>query len=102
VACRLCVMLHHVVEYDYMYAMVRTQVQLTKEQVRELKRLADRHSASVAEMVRRAIDELLARQHEVSRAELKQRALAVAGRYRSGRSDISRHHDDYLAEAFDT
>jgi len=81
--------------------MVRTQVQLTREQVRDLKRLADQNSASMAEMVRRAVDELLARQHTVSRVELTRRALAVAGRYRSGLSDLSRHHDDYLVEAFD-
>jgi prevent-host-death family protein len=35
---------------------------------------------------------------ELDRAALRQRALAVAGQFRSGRSDISAEHDRYLAE----
>jgi hypothetical protein len=30
-----------------------------------------------------------------------QRALASIGGFRSGRSDVSEHHDDLLADAFD-
>ena len=36
--------------------------------------------------------------HELDRVALRQRALAVAGQFRSGRSDISAEHDRYLAE----
>jgi hypothetical protein len=34
------------------------------------------------------------------REELKRRALAVSGRFRSGLKDLSSEHDRYLEEAF--
>lgn len=36
--------------------MVRTQVQLTAEQVRALRRMAAREGVSVAELIRRSVD----------------------------------------------
>jgi hypothetical protein len=36
----------------------------------------------------------------MDREELKRRALAVSGRFRSGLKDLSTEHDRYLEEAF--
>jgi hypothetical protein len=33
--------------------------------------------------------------------ERRRRAIAAVGRFRSGQKDISTHHDDYLAEAYE-
>jgi hypothetical protein len=37
---------------------------------------------------------------KLGREELKRRALAVSGRFRSGLTDLSTDHDRYLEEAF--
>ena len=78
--------------------MVRTQIQLTKEQAERLKRVAAQRGESMAEVLRSLVDEHL--MDEPSRTERLRRALEVPGRFRSGRSDISEKHDDYLAEDF--
>lgn len=39
-------------------------------------------------------------EHTNDRSALYQRALSVAGKYKSGRPDISINHDKYLEEAF--
>lgn len=81
--------------------MVRTQIQLTEEQHRRLKRWADRLGISMAEAVRRCVEERLAyEQVEPGRANRIREAMAVVGKYRSGRSDVAERHDDYLADAF--
>lgn len=78
--------------------MVRTQVQFTEEQLEALRARAAREEVSVSELVRRAVEAWLAT--EASWSETKQRAMDVAGRFRSGRDDVARDHDDHLAEAF--
>lgn len=80
--------------------MIRTQVQLTEEQARALKEIAHRENASIAELTRRAIDQWLQTTGAVPMSERRRRALAVAGRFRSGETDISERHDDYLAEVY--
>ena len=81
--------------------MIRTQVQLTEEQARALKEMAHRENTSIAELTRRAIDQWLETTNAVSMTDRRRRALAVVGSFRSGRSDVSERHDDYLAEAYD-
>ena len=81
--------------------MLRTQVQLTEEQDRLLGELGRKRRVSKAELVRRAVDSFLV--GEVSgrgSGERNRRALAVAGRFSSGRRGTARSHDDALAEAF--
>lgn len=78
--------------------MVRTQVQFTEEQIEALRARAAREDVSVSELVRRAVDGWVAT--ETSRKEKKNRALEVAGRFRSGRDDVSRRHDEHLSEVF--
>jgi 16S rRNA U516 pseudouridylate synthase RsuA-like enzyme len=80
--------------------MVRTQIQLTEGQVKTLKRLAEQQQRSVAELIRQSIDLYLAQRGELPLDERYERALAVAGKYRSGDADLGRNHDRYLAEAY--
>lgn len=80
--------------------MVRKQVQLTKEQVAALKSRAAEENVSVSELVRRGVDLLNQARGALSKSERWERALSVAGRFESGRDDVSERHDDYLVEAF--
>ena len=82
--------------------MVRTQIQLTERQARELKRMAAREGVSMAEVIRNAVDAKL--REGVSGLpweERIRRAMAVMGKFHSGLNDVSRRHDQYLAEAYD-
>jgi replication initiation and membrane attachment protein DnaB len=79
--------------------MVRTQIQLTEEQSKTLKKIAGKKHLSVAELIRQGVSTLM-KTGEVSMEERKERAIAAAGRFRSGKKDVSVRHDDYLAEAF--
>lgn len=79
--------------------MIRTQVQLTSEQIAQLKELANVYDVSMAEVIRRSIDDYLSANRSVDRAERQRRALAVVGKFRSGVHDTSIHHDRYLGEA---
>jgi Arc/MetJ-type ribon-helix-helix transcriptional regulator len=80
--------------------MVRTQVQLTEEQVRALRNLASVRQVSVAELIRQSVDTLIQSSGEIDIKERRRRAIAAAGRFHSGASNISAKHDEYLAEAF--
>lgn len=80
--------------------MVRTQIQLTDEQAAALKKLAAGRNESVAELIRRGVDTLLRSISPVTPDERRHRAIAVAGRFRSGRKDLSSEHDKHLAEAY--
>ncbi len=81
--------------------MVRTQIQLTEEQANSLKRLANKLHISLAELVRQGVDTILRSSGETTGEERKRRAIAAAGRFRSGRQDLSTKHDMYLAKAFE-
>jgi predicted DNA-binding ribbon-helix-helix protein len=80
--------------------MIRTQIQLSEKQAKALKDLAARRNVSVAELIRQAVDEQLRAAGSIDPDERKQRALAAAGRFHSGLTDLSTAHDQYLAEAF--
>jgi hypothetical protein len=77
--------------------MVRTQVQFTEDQINALRLLSSQQKKSMADLVRESVDLLL---REQQRASVTQRALKAAGRFRSGKRDISANHDDYLAVAY--
>ncbi len=82
--------------------MVRTQIQLTEEQHRQLKRWAARLGISLAEAVRRCVQDRLHAEKSISgRKERIREALAVFGKYEDpeGRGDVAGDHDAYLAEA---
>jgi hypothetical protein len=84
--------------------MRRTQIQLTEEQHRELKRWAHRLGISLSEAVRRCVaDRLAAERLGSGRASLVREVRAVVGKYAdpSGATNVAREHDRELDEAFD-
>ena len=81
--------------------MVRTQIQLTERQTQRLKALAKERGVSMAELIRESVDKLLESPAVIDREERKRRAIAVAGRFRSGLTDLGVKHDEYLAEAYE-
>ena len=80
--------------------MVRTQIQLTEAQANALKKLALSRHLSIAELIRQAVDNILKSSTAIDMEERKKRAIDAAGRFSSGKHDIARGHDKYLAEAF--
>jgi len=81
--------------------MVRTQIQLTERQARELKKMAAREGVSMAEVVRKAVDAKIREGvSEVPWEERVRRAMAVMGKFHSGIRDLAVNHDKYLAEDY--
>lgn len=80
--------------------MERKQIQLTRQQLAGLRREARRRRTSEAAVVRDAVNAWLAGHGDASRQERFARALAVAGRFRSGKHDISLEHDRELGEIY--
>lgn len=81
--------------------MLRAQIQLTEEQDRLLGDLGRERRVSKAELVRRAVDLLLAEEASGRGSEeQRRRALALAGRFRSDKDDTARRHDEALGDAF--
>jgi hypothetical protein len=83
--------------------MIRMQIQLTEEQRERLGAWAGRLGISLAEAVRRCVeDRLSAERLEVEPGQLVRDALAVAGRFAdpAGGGRVARDHDAELAEAF--
>lgn len=81
--------------------MIRTQIQLTDEQARHVKRIAAERQVSMATVIRQGVD-LLLRSAETAATddERIERAIAVAGQFRSGRGDGASRHDLYLQETY--
>ena len=80
--------------------MIRTQIQLTEEQVRLLKELSRGSNESMAALIRRAVDQFLL-SPKPDRLSLYRQAMGVVGKYEAGLRDISLKHDLYLEEAFE-
>lgn len=76
--------------------MVRTQIQLTKEQIKALKKIALSRHLSIAGIIRQAVDTVIRTNAMVDIEERRKRAIDVVGRFSSGKRDISRKHDTYL------
>ncbi len=79
--------------------MERTQISLTADQARELRRLARRRNTSMASLIREAVERTYGLNTTLDARW--ERALASVGGFRSGRADISERHDDYLVDALD-
>ncbi|HEV8659441.1 MAG TPA: ribbon-helix-helix protein, CopG family [Thermoanaerobaculia bacterium] len=80
--------------------MRRLQIQLTDEQLSRLRDLAAAQGRSMADVIRDSVDRFVRSARSVDRDELKKRALDAVGKFRSDKSDVSEHHDRYLAEAY--
>lgn len=80
--------------------MVRTQIQLTEEQVSALRTMSAARRVSIAQLIRASVDSFVRREAASSREAIVARAKSAAGRFASGASDVSSNHDKYLAEAF--
>jgi hypothetical protein len=80
--------------------MVRTQIQLTEQQSRGLHELSVRKGISVAEIIRRSVDQTLRAEILVDPEEIRQRARAAVGYGKDSVTDLSENHDRYLAEAY--
>lgn len=80
--------------------MIRTQIQLTEEQLGALKALSAERNRSVADLIRHSVDNLIQNVIVLDAEARRQRAIAVAGRFHSGRTDIAVNHDAYLDEAY--
>jgi len=80
--------------------MVRTQIQLTEDQAKALKRIAGARHLSVAELIRRAVDAMIKTSLSVDPEEKLKRSLEIAGKFGSGQRDISKRHDFYLSKSY--
>ena len=80
--------------------MIRTQIQITPEQARALKRLAAKEGKSVAELIRISLDDMLRAGGVKDQEGLRRKASAAAGKLR-GPKNLAEKHDEYLAEALD-
>ena len=76
--------------------MVRTQIQLTDEQARALRRAASDRGISMAAVIRELVDDALAFEQQARVG----RALGALGRFRSGVSHVSAEHDRELEDAY--
>ena len=80
--------------------MVRTQIQLSEDQVVALKRIAAAQHKSMAAVIRQAVDFFAKSGETADREKPRARARSAAGRFKSGMHDLAKNHDDYLAETF--
>jgi Ribbon-helix-helix protein, copG family len=79
--------------------MIRTQIQITPEQARSLKRLAAREGKSVAELIRLSVDSMLKTSGIRDEEALRRKAVAAAGKL-NGPDSLAAEHDEFLAEAY--
>lgn len=81
--------------------MVRTQIQLTDEQARKLRRRAKQQGISMSAMIRRCLDQGL-ENGVTDRAERYERAARLVGRFPDGEgaTDLASGHDRHLDEGF--
>lgn len=80
--------------------MVRMQIQLTEEQAKTVKRIALSRHLSVAELIRKVIDTMIKSSKVVDTEEKHKRAIEIVSRFSSGKRNISKKHDLYLADAY--
>lgn len=80
--------------------MVRTQIQLTEDQAKALKKIAQSRHLSVAEIIRKAVDTVIKSSSFIDSEERHKRAMEIVGKFGSGKRDVSKKHDLYLTEAY--
>ena len=80
--------------------MIRTQVQFTPEQWEALKKIAASRHVSVAEVVRRSVDQLIRSPENKKIDEYRRLSVEIVGKYKSESSDVSTNHDKYLSDVY--
>ena len=80
-----------------MSVMIRTQISLTDDQMRRLRRAAGERGTSIAALIRDAEDQAVPDEAQ-DRLDRQRRAFALAGAFESSHSDTAERHDDVLAE----
>jgi len=80
--------------------MIRTQIQLTEDQAKALKKIAQSRHLSVAELISKAVDTVIKLNTVVNAEERHRRAMEIVGKFSSGKRDVSKKHDLYLTEAY--
>lgn len=80
--------------------MTTVQVELTEEQASAIQRMAELRGATWSSAIAHVLDRYFGLEARPDRDEIRRRAKAAAGAGDSGLTDVSRKHDDYLAEAF--
>jgi hypothetical protein len=80
--------------------MIRTQIQLTESQARRLRAVAREQRISLAEAIRRCIDDASAVAPAPSRAARYARAASLIGAFSSRTKSLSTDHDKHLEDAF--
>lgn len=80
-------------------SVIRTQIQLTESQAREVKRWAEERGVSMAAIIREAVDAHLRDKGRPSWDEIVERALAAVGCGHSGLGDLAENHDKYYVES---
>ena len=75
--------------------MIRTQISLTEDQMRRLRREARRRHVSLASIVREAVDRVVP-DEDARRDERVETLLAAAGSVASGTGTVARDHDEVL------
>ena len=83
--------------------MVRTQIQLTEELHRKLKRWSRDLGISLSEAIRRCVTEKMASEvKSPTREEMIRDAMAVCGKYEDPKGDsrVSIDHDRHLDEIY--
>lgn len=83
-------------------SMIRTQIQLSESQARRVRAAARREGVSLAEVIRRCVDQVLD-EEAPNQDRLYEAATALVGQYedREGATDLALHHDDHLPNAFE-
>ena len=76
--------------------MIRTQISLTEDQMRRLRREAISRHVSLAAVIRDAVDRVVP-DEDARRLDLVETLLAAAGIAASGTGSVARDHDTVLA-----
>ncbi len=79
--------------------MKRTQIQITPDQAKWLKKRAAEENISMAEVIRISLDRMIQKEGFPSQGERRQRAIQAAGSLQ-GPSDLASEHDQHLSEAY--
>ena len=73
---------------------------MKRRQLLRLRALSAESGLSISELVRDGVGNVLNGMEPGARTSRTRRAIAAAGRFRSGLSDIARRHDEFLVAAY--